>query len=234
MSELVWIKHTGKRCPVPADCEIIIRGNGYEWRMFDKASSVADWTRVTAFVVYPDQPPQLDGPLEMGARYVCRDGSVTDIDLIEDGLAYFNGRPRIAPNCYPNGMQYRDGSQHPKDLIARYYPEQEAAKPVVVVNTQLKAEFDERQAKAEWLARAEAKCARNTLANPPSCQCPACKADGIHASDCAVHNMPAYPNGPCDCGLKPTEQQREYRALTVVAATANDRWTAGVRLGSGE
>lgn len=21
-----------------------------------------------------------------------------------------------------------------------------------------------------------------------------------HWSDCAVHNMPAYPNGPCDCG----------------------------------
>jgi len=21
----------------------------------------------------------------------------------------------------------------------------------------------------------------------------------IHASDCAVHNMPAFPNGPCDC-----------------------------------
>jgi hypothetical protein len=21
-----------------------------------------------------------------------------------------------------------------------------------------------------------------------------------HASDCAVHNMPAKPNGPCDCG----------------------------------
>ena len=20
-----------------------------------------------------------------------------------------------------------------------------------------------------------------------------------HMSDCAVHNMPAYPNGPCDC-----------------------------------
>ena len=20
-----------------------------------------------------------------------------------------------------------------------------------------------------------------------------------HASDCAMHNMPAYPNGPCDC-----------------------------------
>ena len=21
-----------------------------------------------------------------------------------------------------------------------------------------------------------------------------------HKSDCAVHNMPAYPNGECDCG----------------------------------
>jgi hypothetical protein len=21
-----------------------------------------------------------------------------------------------------------------------------------------------------------------------------------HASDCAVHNSPAMPNGPCDCG----------------------------------
>lgn len=23
-----------------------------------------------------------------------------------------------------------------------------------------------------------------------------------HASDCAVHNEPAYPAGPCDCGAK--------------------------------
>lgn len=23
---------------------------------------------------------------------------------------------------------------------------------------------------------------------------------GLHASDCAVHNEPAYPAGPCDCG----------------------------------
>ena len=22
----------------------------------------------------------------------------------------------------------------------------------------------------------------------------------MHASDCATHNMPAMPNGPCDCG----------------------------------
>ncbi|MBG0871427.1 hypothetical protein H0X91_15755 [Burkholderia sp. 9777_1386] len=35
---------------------------------------------------------------------------------------------------------------------------------------------------------------------PKHCQCPACRADVIHASDCAVHNAPALPRGPCDCG----------------------------------
>lgn len=25
-----------------------------------------------------------------------------------------------------------------------------------------------------------------------------------HKSDCAVHNEPAYPNGPCDCGAEVT------------------------------
>jgi hypothetical protein len=31
------------------------------------------------------------------------------------------------------------------------------------------------------------------------CQCKSCKGGVIHASDCAVHNMPARPNGECDC-----------------------------------
>lgn len=35
-----------------------------------------------------------------------------------------------------------------------------------------------------------------------TCQCDACRPT-IHASDCAVHNMPASPNGPCDCGAAP-------------------------------
>lgn len=34
-----------------------------------------------------------------------------------------------------------------------------------------------------------------------SCQCPAC-ATIQHASSCAVHNAPALPNGPCDCGAE--------------------------------
>ena len=32
------------------------------------------------------------------------------------------------------------------------------------------------------------------------CQCEACVGGSIHASDCAVHNAPALPKGPCDCG----------------------------------
>jgi hypothetical protein len=32
------------------------------------------------------------------------------------------------------------------------------------------------------------------------CQCNACKNGITHSSDCAVHNEPAYINGPCDCG----------------------------------
>ena len=32
------------------------------------------------------------------------------------------------------------------------------------------------------------------------CQCQACKDGVVHSSDCAVHNMPASPNGICDCG----------------------------------
>ena len=36
--------------------------------------------------------------------------------------------------------------------------------------------------------------------NVDHCQCDACKGGIIHSSDCSVHNMPAMPNGPCDCG----------------------------------
>ena len=46
---------------------------------------------------------------------------------------------------------------------------------------------------------------REVLAQPDGCQCPACKVKP-HASDCAVHNEPAYPKGACDCGAQPSKQ----------------------------
>jgi hypothetical protein len=49
-----------------------------------------------------------------------------------------------------------------------------------------------------WL-RGE-QCEICNAAKPAHCQCTACKDGIIHASDCAVHNGPAYPAGPCDCG----------------------------------
>ena len=44
------------------------------------------------------------------------------------------------------------------------------------------------------------------LAQPEQCQCPNCKVT-LHASDCAVHNEPAYPAGKCDCGA---QQEPEF------------------------
>ena len=31
------------------------------------------------------------------------------------------------------------------------------------------------------------------------CSCGSCTTEYQHQSDCAVHNMPAMPNGKCDC-----------------------------------
>ena len=44
---------------------------------------------------------------------------------------------------------------------------------------------------------------RNAMKNDDveHCQCPACQDGNVHDSDCAVHNEPAYPIGPCDCSL---------------------------------
>ena len=37
------------------------------------------------------------------------------------------------------------------------------------------------------------------------CQCPECQVKP-HASDCAVHNEPAYPKGKCNCGAQPEQE----------------------------
>lgn len=53
------------------------------------------------------------------------------------------------------------------------------------------------------------------------CQCPAC-ATIRHTSDCAVHNAPAYPVGPCTCTvLVPREATREMMRAAVVFANGN-------------
>jgi len=48
-----------------------------------------------------------------------------------------------------------------------------------------------------------------SAAKPAHCQCTACKDGIIHASDCAVHNGPAYPAGECDCGVAQEIEQSE-------------------------
>jgi hypothetical protein len=53
-------------------------------------------------------------------------------------------------------------------------------------------EFDER-------AKPVITAIKAALEAKDGCQCPACKV-APHASDCAVHNEPAYPTGECNCG----------------------------------
>ena len=53
-----------------------------------------------------------------------------------------------------------------------------------------------------WLRGEQCEICNASLAPKPAhCQCTACKDGIFHASDCAVHNGPAYPIGPCDCGV---------------------------------
>lgn len=46
---------------------------------------------------------------------------------------------------------------------------------------------------------------RERLAQPEHCQCPECRITP-HASDCAVHNEPAYPKGACNCQAQPEQE----------------------------
>ena len=49
----------------------------------------------------------------------------------------------------------------------------------------------------------------NRMAQPEQCQCPNCRVT-LHASDCAVHNEPAYPKGACNCGAQPEQEPVAY------------------------
>jgi hypothetical protein len=62
---------------------------------------------------------------------------------------------------------------------------------------------------------ATAPTSRTRAHLPAHCQCPACINGTIHASDCAVHNAPAYANGPCDCS-EPVSVNLEARAIAML------------------
>lgn len=55
-----------------------------------------------------------------------------------------------------------------------------------------------------------------------ACNCAACSTGVQHASDCAVHNEPAHPNGPCDCGASPPESS-SFRDLLGASVDTDSR-----------
>lgn len=40
------------------------------------------------------------------------------------------------------------------------------------------------------------------------CQCDACRDGVLHNADCAVHNGPDFPIGPCNCGALAKAERR--------------------------
>ena len=67
----------------------------------------------------------------------------------------------------------------------------------------------------------EARAAiKEALAQPKQCQCPNCKVI-LHASDCAVHNEPAYPAEGCDCGAKPQQEPVAYGTWDTMLGKGN-------------
>jgi hypothetical protein len=123
MSELVWHKHSGDRMPVPGDCLVKIRQEGVfalEAAIFQPADAWRWCGSVTEFAIDPDQPPQLGGPLEVGASYIRRDGEI--ITLMKGYTFTFcdqKGMWGYEENGFCGG---RENCQPTKDLICRYYP----------------------------------------------------------------------------------------------------------------
>ena len=58
------------------------------------------------------------------------------------------------------------------------------------------------------------------LAQPEQCQCPDCKVTP-HASDCAVHNEPAWPKGACNCGAQPEQEPVAWANLNALSEQIN-------------
>ena len=53
--------------------------------------------------------------------------------------------------------------------------------------------------------------------------------DVQHTSDCAVHNAPALPVGPCSCGAQARAERRYGAWLGRVVCSQLARWKTGVR-----
>ena len=116
-----------------------------------------------------------------------------------DGLAHRSGD---VPGAVPQGavailagriMDWGDGDGRPalNSEVAHelaYYLTEVGAVPQEEVVPKVSEEV--------WMARLS-KLVRDDL---KSLQEPL--PQGVHASDCAVHNEPAYPNGPCNCGAE--------------------------------
>ena len=172
MDNLTWIPwpHDGR--PVPADCLVATKWtdpNHGRGELGFGAAIGRSWKQTTAFALAPDQPPQLGGPLEVGASYIRRDGQVVVI------------KPRSPTqdkgDVWARGFWYALSGEHTgippmcpeEDLIARLYTSnpdapqapkarEEGLSGAKTQTREVPAGVEETL--AAWLARAEDKCRR--------------------------------------------------------------------------
>ena len=97
-------------------------------------------------------------------------------------------------------LEYMNERLENHDIKFMRHPATEAERDIILA--------DIKEVK-EALALTSTKCEEQ----PAHCRCAACMNGTLHASDCAVHNAPAYPAGPCDCGAaqEPVDLKEQAR-----------------------
>lgn len=134
MSELHWIEWKHGHCPVPPETMVHRRYTENSCMIGHGAleAEAVTWRFITYFAIDPDQPAQLGGPLEVGASYVCRDGTIAVVTRKPNSK---NGCGYVASDFYMDPMTgaVKGEFNHPKSFVARLYLPTEPAASVVTV-----------------------------------------------------------------------------------------------------
>jgi regulator of replication initiation timing len=81
------------------------------------------------------------------------------------------------------------------DILAKHLVCHEAANEIESLRQQLAEQTSSKTSSEEYQSWKQIKQESENIKRQIS--------EGLHDSDCAVHNEPAYPNGPCNCILSP-------------------------------
>lgn len=228
---LVWHSHDGDRCPVPLEALVFYKYKRRGDEVFGpfKAEDLRFGDDITAFAIDPSQSPRLDGPLEVGASYIRRDGDIVEIEGPYNDWWRLKGRsPQEAVDSF--GFRYTAHDPMTWDLLCRYYANApaavEAPKTAVTVGIDIAKPGADKTVTLPWIHKAigkpadtvdVAKVAMNIAGAPQKPLPPKTLTETYKAPP------PKPPNT--------TEQNRIARALGTVANDRNVWHLSGTRMG---